>query len=243
MLVLALTSLSMLSTLAGGMLAIRARRSLAVLFALGGGILLGTVFLDLLPEALTLADQNGWARRVPLAIALGGLLAPYLIGQLLTREASGHTHGGNHDDHLVGKMGAAGLIIHSLLDGAAIGAASLVGRETALLVTIAVVAHDAGDGLNTILLVTRGNPPRRGDLLILLLDAVAPVVGGLLAVATIPSARVLVVFLALAAGFFVHVATVDLLPEAQRHSPHTPVAVIATLGAALFGLVLQILTR
>ena len=45
-------------------------------------------------------------------------------------------------------------MVHSTLDGAAIGAAALVNWRTGLLVALAVIAHDMSDGLNTILLVT-----------------------------------------------------------------------------------------
>lgn len=63
------------------------------------------------------------------------------------------------------------MIVHSTLDGAAIGAASLVDWRTGLLVALAVIAHDMSDGLNTILLVTHGERARRSDYPFLALDA------------------------------------------------------------------------
>jgi hypothetical protein len=53
-------------------------------------------------------------------------------------------------------------------------------------VALAVIAHDMSDGLNTILLVTHGEPASRRDLVFLILDALAPVLGGLLALAILP---------------------------------------------------------
>lgn len=49
------TSLAVSSTLAGGYLAVKARRRIHLLMGLGAGVLLGAVFFDLLPEALSVA--------------------------------------------------------------------------------------------------------------------------------------------------------------------------------------------
>ena len=55
---------------------------------------------------------------------------------------------------------SSGFIAHSTLNGAAIGAASLVNFRVGIVVALAVIAHDMSDGLNTMMLVTRGEKPR-----------------------------------------------------------------------------------
>ena len=67
----------MCSTLAGGYLAIAARRRIHLLMGLGAGVLLGAVFFDLLPESLIVAQDQGWSVRVVLAIVVGGFLPLY----------------------------------------------------------------------------------------------------------------------------------------------------------------------
>jgi zinc transporter ZupT len=93
------------------------------------------------------------------------------------------------------------------------------------------------DGLNTILLVTHGEPARRRDVVFLAMDAIAPVLGGLLALAVLPPPTALAIFLGFASGFFLYTATSDLLPEAHRRStelnPHRP-ACAAAAAAGLF---------
>lgn len=138
-------------------------------------------------------------------------------------------------------MGAIGLIAHSTLDGMAIGAASLVDWQTGLLVALAVIAHDSSDGMNTILIITRGEPPAKGDIIFLVLDAIAPVFGGLLALIFLPSPTALAVFLALASGFFLYTATSDLLPEAHRRSPSLTVSLAAILGVVIIGVAVALL--
>jgi ZIP family zinc transporter len=235
MLVLGFTSLAMLSTLAGGYVAIRAHRRVHLLLGFGAGVLLGAVFFDLLPEALAVAEQHAWSARVVLGIVVVGLLGFYLMERLLILHACPEEDCTNEAHRRIGRMGALGLILHSTLDGAAIGAATLLNWQSGLLVALAVIAHDSSDGLNTVLLVTHGERPRKGDLIFLVLDAVAPVVGGLLALAVLPSTAALVVFLALASGFFLYTATGDLLPEAHRRSPSIAVAVATVAGVVLIG--------
>ena len=153
-----------------------------------------------------------------------------------------HVHADDCDieahQHL-GRLSAVGLIAHSTLDGAAIGAASLVNWQTALLVAIAVIVHDSSDGLNTILLVTRGEQARKGDFLFLFLDAIAPVCGAVLALIILPPAGALAIFLAFASGLFLYIATSDLLPEAHRRSPSLNVAAATVTGIALIAAAVQ----
>src|SRR6266853_1257883 len=222
------TLLAMCSTLVGGYIAIVARHRIHLLMGLGAGVLLGAVFFDLLPESLLVAAAQGWSFRFILGIVVAGFLIFYLVERLLVLHACPEGDCTNEVHQHVGRLGSIGLIVHSTLDGAAIGAASLVNWRTGLLVAIAVVAHDTSDGLNTILLVTHGERARRGDLVFLVIDALAPVFGGLLALAILPPAGALAVFLGFASGFFLYTATSDLLPEAHRRSPSIAVS-LATI--------------
>lgn len=227
------TSLAACSTLAGGYLAIKAHRRLHLLMGLGAGVLLGAVFFDLLPESLAITQEHGWSLRFVLAVVIVGFLLFYLTERLLVLHACPEedcTNQGHQVHQHLGRLSAIGLIVHSTLDGAAIGAASLVNWRTGLLVALAVVVHDVSDGLNTILLVTRGEKARRADVAFLVVDALAPIAGALLALVILPPPRALVAFLAFASGFFLYTATSDLLPEAHRRSPSIAVALATILG-------------
>ena len=115
-----------------------------------------------------------------------GLLIFYLVERLLVLHACPEGECTNQVHQHVGRISSVGLIVHSTLDGAAIGAASLMNWRTGLFVALAVIAHDISNGLNTILLVTHGEPASRRDLVFLILDAFAPVLAGLLALAILP---------------------------------------------------------
>jgi ZIP family zinc transporter len=231
----------MISTLGGGYVAIKAHRRLHLLMGFGAGVLLGAVFFDLLPESLSIAAERGWSVRLVFTIVIAGFLLFYLTERLLVVHACPEGDCTNQAHQHIGRFSAVGLIVHSTLDGAAIGAATLVNWQTGLLVALAVIAHDSSDGMNTILLVTRGEGARRADFVFLALDAVAPVCGGLLALVVLPPAGALAVFLAFASGFFLYTATSDLLPEAHRRSPSLGVAAATIAGITLMGVAVRMI--
>jgi zinc transporter, ZIP family len=237
------TSLAMCSTLAGGFMAIAARRRIHLLMGLGAGVLLGAVFFDLLPESLDVARDHGWNIRIVLATVLAGFLLFYLTERLLVLHSCAEEDCDNQVHRHIGRMSVIGLIVHSTLDGAAIGAASLVNWRTGLLVATAVIVHDVSDGLNTILLVTRGEKAGRGDIVFLFIDGIAPIAGAVLALIFLPPPHVLVAFLGFASGFFLYTATSDLLPEAHRRSPSIAVSVATIAGIMLIALAVQLIGR
>ncbi len=235
------TSLAMLSTLTGGYLAIAARRRIHLLMGVGAGVLLGAVFFDLLPESLAIARDQGWSFRIVLGTVVVGFLLFYLTERLLVLHSCAEEDCDNQVHQHTGRMSVIGLIVHSTLDGAAIGAASLVNWRTGLLVAMAVIVHDVSDGLNTILLVTRGEKARRSDIMFLVLDALAPIVGAMLALIFLPPPHALVAFLGFASGFFLYTATSDLLPEAHRRSPSIMVAAATVFGILIIGAAVRLI--
>jgi zinc transporter ZupT len=63
------------------------------------------------------------------------------------------------------------LRVHSLLDGMSVGLAFQASREVGIIVTIAVLAHDFSDGINTMNLVLRNGGTRARAFRWLLLRA------------------------------------------------------------------------
>jgi zinc transporter, ZIP family len=242
MVVLLLTGLAMLSTICGGLVALRAHRRIHLLLGIGAGMLLGATFFDLLPEAVDVGQTQGWSVRLVLLLLVAGFLGFYILERTLILHSCAEDDCFNEAHRRLGRLSVMGLIAHSTLDGAAIGAATLLSWRVGIVVALAVIAHDMSDGLNTILLVTRGEVPRRSDYLFLGLDAIAPVVGGLLALGFLPSPKWLAVFLAVASGFFLYTATSDLLPEAHRRSP-SPYVMILTIAGVVVMAVAVGLTR
>ena len=236
--IILLTILAGISTLSGGWLALRARRHIHLLLGFGAGVLLGATFFDLLPEAIEAAGQRGWTSRVVLALTVCGFLIFYLGQRVLSLQAcpGDNCESGRH----VGRMSALGLIAHSTIDGASIAAAALISWQTGLVVAVGIIVHDITDGLNTILLVTRGGSPEKKDLVFLAADALAPIVGGTLLVAAAPSSHQLALVLGVTSGFFLFTATGDLLPDAHRRSPGFGVSIAAVAGMLLMAIAVRL---
>ncbi len=221
-----------LSTLAGGLLAIRFRRSLAFLIALGAGLLLGAAFLDLLPEALDLGRPTGLTSANVLGVALISFLVCLALGNGLDALAVRWENSG-FSRRAVGRIGGGMLIFHSFRDGMAIGLAYAASHQAGYAVAVGIAAHDLGDGMNTVLLTTGGDKAEKVDYAFLAADALAPLLGGLATAWWSFSQGSSVVLLAVAAGFFIQLATSDFLPEARRRqSPRMTMLLAVFLGAA-----------
>ena len=203
---------TVLSTFAGGLLALRLRRELATLIALTGGIVVAVALFDVLPEALRSLDDP----RDALAVVGAGFLL-FFVGErvLVLHHRDEPDQARAH--HRVGALGAAGLSIHSLIDGLGIGLAFHVSTATGLLVFIAVVSHDFADGMNTVSFILFQSDDRRQALRWLSADALAPLIGAVIGSLVAISEHGLGYILALYAGFFLSMGATDLLPEAHSH--------------------------
>jgi zinc transporter ZupT len=214
---IALLLLPVISTLLGGWLALRAQRYLPLLLAVGAGLLLGTAFLDLLPEAMLMARSTGQPPGKVLAIALAAFLG-FLSIDTLSNSVGRLKNQKTATRKALGRVSGALLILHSFRDGMVIGAAYSASRAAGLTVACGIVAHDIGDGMNTVLLSTAGEKPGPWDIAFLVADAIAPFLGGLLTIWWVQSPENAVILLAVAAGFFLQMATSDFLPDLRAYA-------------------------
>jgi ZIP family zinc transporter len=207
-----LAGLTVLSTLAGGFLALRLRRDLETLIALTGGVVIAVALFDVLPEAL---EAVGDEHRV-MALVGAGFLFFFFAERLLVLHHRDEPHEARAHAR-VGVFGAAGLSLHSFIDGLGIGLAFGLDNTTGFLVFLAVVSHDFADGLNTVGFILSQSDDRRQALRWLGIDAAAPLVGAIVGAALSLSEENLGYLLAGYAGFFLYMGATDLLPEAHRH--------------------------
>ncbi|SEN62247.1 ZIP family metal transporter [Nonomuraea pusilla] len=223
-------------TLLGGLVADRVGVRRHLVLGVAGGVMLGVVAFDLLPEALSASplSLNG----VPLPMLAFALA--FLAIHAVERSTGIHdVHEADYAAHRharagVGITAGSALVFHSLLDGIAIGAAYQAGAGLAVAVAIAVIAHDFTDGFNTYTVTSLYGNVRRRALTLLLLDALAPVAGATLtSLVRIPGGAVSV-YLGLFAGFLLYLATSDILPEAHTSTPAPVLTLTATAAGTLF---------
>jgi ZIP family zinc transporter len=226
-----LAGLTALSTLAGGLFALRLREHIHTLIALSGGIVVAVALFEVLPEAIDSVDDG----TVVGALTGLGFIIFFLAHRLLV------LHHRDEDEQVrghaeVGALGAAGLSVHSFIDGLGIGLAFDVSTATGLLVFVAVITHDFADGLNTVTFVLRQGGSLERARRWLVADALAPVFGAIVGTTLLDvSEEGLGKLLAVYAGFFLYMGATDLLPEAHAHPSWRRVALTLTGFAAIFG--------
>lgn len=230
------TLATFVSTLGGGLLALRFRDRFHYLLSFSAGVLLGVICFEVLPEIFELGTQGGQGSAAAMAAMVAGFLFFHGVEKfVLIHEAHEADYAAHRHPH-VGTLSALALIVHSALDGVAIGLSFQVSQVLGIAVAMAVIAHDFCDGLNTVgVMLLHGNAPRRA-MAMLVLDALAPVAGAAstLLVQVPPGAVQL--YLGLFAGFLLYIGVSDILPEAHSRAPAGTglrLIVLTGLGAML----------
>jgi len=224
-----LAGLTVLSTFAGGLVALRLARDLGTAIALTGGVVVAVALFDVLPEAF---DATGDAQLVGILAGLG--FAGFFLAERLLVLHHRDDAQQAHAHARVGAFGAAGLAAHSFVDGLGIGLAFDISNSTGVLVFLAVISHDFADGLNTVGFVLRQSGDRRAAVRWLAIDAIAPLVGAIVGSSLAISEHSLGALLAVYAGFFLFMGGTDLLPHAHEHPSWKRVLLtLAGFGAVL----------
>jgi ZIP family zinc transporter len=218
-------------TLAGGAFAFRYQRFLKAIMAFSAGLLIGVVFLDLVPEIAEVSRGRGVDMRGLMITLLCGFMAIFLLEKLTIIHGE-KTHGEAGHHHAVGLAGAIGLSFHSFLDGLAIGVGFQAGREVGFVVLAAVLAHDFADGLNTVTFMLATRNSRWRTIALLIVDASAPVAGALLANVLRIEPYMIAYQLSFFAGFLLYFGASDLLPQVHDRPR------FALIGSTLAGLVM-----
>lgn len=207
-----------LMTLFGGWTAGRVTDRRHLVLGLAGGLMLGVVGLDLLPEALRAAGDEVFAVPQALLLFVGGFLAAHMAERLLAVRRAAH---GAHEKAVpqVGLTAAAAMVGHSLMDGIAIGAAFQVGAGMGATVALAVIAHDFADGFNTYTITSLYGNSRDRAIAMLVADALAPVVGAASTLLFTLPAGLLGGYLGFFGGALLYLAAAEILPEAHHSHP------------------------
>ncbi len=173
-------------------------------------------FLDILPESLEISRSIG----LPVKYVMVTAVASFFFYSLLEKYfLTHHYHEDEEHGHIMGPVGAGGLVVHSFLDGVAIGTAYQVNASIGLIVALAVIFHDFTDGANTVTLMLKNKHNVKNAELFLLMDSIAPVLGVLFATLVSISQVILALILAAFVGEFIYLGAANLLPETHKHDP------------------------
>ncbi|MFE3470468.1 MULTISPECIES: ZIP family metal transporter [unclassified Streptomyces] len=228
-----------LMTLAGGWVAQRVTDRRHLVLGLAGGLMLGVVGLDLLPEALEAAGTPVFGVPAALLLFVGGFLVAHLVERLLAARQVAHGADGQRVPH-VGLAAAAAMVGHSLMDGIALGAAFQISGSMGVAVALAVISHDFADGFNTYTLTSLYGNARRKALLMLFAAAVAPVVGAATTLLFTLPEELLGGYLGFFGGALLYLAAAEILPEAHHTHPARSTLLCTVGGVGFIWLVVGI---
>jgi len=204
-----------------------------LLLSFAAGVLIGVVSFDLLPEIFELAEENRLdPTAAMIALVVGFLVFHSLEKFLLLHHAHEDQYVAHHHPR-VGMLSALALIGHSFMDGLAIGLGFQVSQQVGVMVAIAVIAHDFCDGVNTMTLMLVHRNTRGRSLIMLALDALAPVAGAVSTLFFGVSPSLLLLYLGFFAGFLLYIGASDILPEA--HSQNTSGTATGLIGLTCAG--------
>jgi zinc transporter 1/2/3 len=198
------------------------------------GVFLAAGLVHMLPEA----DQNwralGFVFPVAFVLSATALTAMLLIEHVLipdhvheelhvpSDERFGEHHGHSHHDALSAYSALVALSIHSLVGGLALGAEQDWTRV--LVIFLAIFAHKSAEGFALGVSLARSSIAKPQTWRLIALFASSTPIGGVIgivlgrAIAGRGAAFVEAIFLSLAAGTFMYVATFDVLRDEFPHA-------------------------
>lgn len=212
------------SLLGGILLLSRAKFALRIshfLASFAAGILLGTAFFDLLPEAVHEAEETGID---VFFYALLGIVIFFFIERFIhwmhhhNENAEMQHHEGPHGLDKESKSTIPLIIIsdtiHNFIDGVVIAATFMISIPLGITTTLAVMAHEIPQEIGDFGLLLHKGLAKAKIIYVNLLSALASLVGALLTYMLGDLLGTYIpVFLALTAGFFIYIAVADLIPE------------------------------
>jgi ZIP family zinc transporter/zinc and cadmium transporter len=205
-----------------------ARKSLRYFIALGSGFMLGTVFLEMVPESFALTET------APMLVLLG-----YVIVHIFEHTFASHLHFGEETHHdevvnpVVGISALVGMLVHTFFDGVAIGAGFSISQSVGVLIFLAVLLHKIPDGFTiSSIAISAGRSPQ--SALVAAISLGASTLIGVFAVHLIGGS--VTYALPISTGSTLYVAASDLIPEVNREKG-VKMAFVVFAGMGLFLLV------
>ena len=235
---LLLGAIAALADVAGGLVLVRAHgieKYLRYFVALGSGFLMAVALLEMAPESYKMSPKMG-----PILVMAG-----YCIVHFLEHTISGHFHYGeetHHDEfvsHRTGMAVLAGLSVHALFDGVAIGSGFVLSNALGWLIFLAILLHKAPEGF-TMASVMLASGRSRSTAFYSAVVLAAATLAGVGVIEFVPSW--LPYGLPVSAGVALYVGASDLVPEVNRE-PGIRMALVFFAGVAAFLLLRMLLPQ
>lgn len=203
---------------------------LFILVSFAAGAMLGAAFLDLLPEAIEHVEEAGGNAEGIFFYVLAGIVIFFVLETFLywyhchsgkcERHAniSGRHDGGHH--HIKMPFTYLNLVgdgVHNFLDGVIIATSYLVSIPLGIVTSLAVVFHEIPQEIGDFGILIYGGFTRWQALAYNFLSAITAIAGAVLAYYFATTVENFTQWMVpFAAGGFIYIAAVDLLPELHQ---------------------------
>ena len=181
---------------------------LSIFVSFACGSLLGGAFFHLLPESVEQLGENAFVWTM-LSFLLFFVLEKFLFWR--------HCHKEHCEVHTFTYLNLIGDGLHNFIDGAIIAASFLVDFSLGISTTLAVIFHEIPQEIGDFCILIYGGWERKKALMFNFISALMSVVGALAVYFFSNQISGLIpILLSFAAGGFIYIASVDLIPELHK---------------------------
>lgn len=186
-----------------------------ILSSFAAGALLGAVFFEMFPEGVHMAEESIGVLNFFMYI-LGGIIAFYLLERVLHWQ---HNHDEIGTKEPVVPMIIIGDTIHNFVDGVAIAAAFMINIPLGIITALVVGAHEIPQEIGDFGVLLKKGLAKSRVVLINVLSALVSLIGAILTYFLGSSVSDLsIIFVAIAAGFFLYISLSNLIPEIHHEN-------------------------
>ncbi len=183
------------------------------LVAFAAGVILTTVFFDLLPEAMEHAEELGEHSNIFMPV-FGGIMFSFFIERFFLWF---HHHESTHGMRPALYLIIIGDAIHNFIDGIVIAATFMTNPQLGIITTIAIAAHEVPQEIADFSILIHSGLSKTKALMVNLLSAFTAVLGGILSFYFLTKVEGSLPFLlSLSSGIFIYIAGSDLIPHLHK---------------------------
>ncbi len=192
------------------------QHSLMFLLSMSVGVLLSTVFMDLLPESF----EHGHSIEVSLQL-LSGFLVMFILEKLVHfhhNKKCENGHCGHSHAYNLAPVNLIGDGIHNFIDGLVIAGAYAVNITLGLTATISIIFHEIPQEIADFGVLLYSGLSKKKALIFNFLSAATAILGTTVGIILVGKIEGFTHFIIpFAAGNFIYIAASNLVPQLHRH--------------------------
>jgi len=192
------------------------KRLLLFLLSISVGVILSTVFMDFLPEAVSHDYTLGVALNI-----LAGFLVLFVVEKFVhwhhSKKCAETDHGHGHAYNLA-PINLIGDGVHNFIDGLVIAGSYAVNISLGITATISIIFHEVPQEIADFGVLLYSGFSKKKALFFNFLSAITAILGTVVGLILVSKLHNFTQFIIpFAAGNFLYIAASNLLPELHRH--------------------------